>query len=201
MKKYFTLPNIITVVALIFAVYSHLSNRKERRPVWTSSPTILIYNQNQTENNFILLNKDSTEINKNIYTQEIVIWNAGNETIAKSDIRVPLGLVFSKNSNLIDYKILEEKSSVNNNFKLEVFGDSLILNWKYFDPGEGVRFKHIYSSDGKSHPKITGKVLGERITKIVNTRQNALQFFILLVLSICSFIFTKGAANKKDNNT
>jgi hypothetical protein len=155
----FLLLGIVGIVLTVLYYY----NSKTKRDVsyYVVDPPSLIYDSKSSSSAIRVLARDSSVVNDNVYVLTGVIWNSGNLSITKGDLRQDLSLNLSGAKKILDFKIIRSTDPIISQFALKrnsVTG--LGISWKYFDPNYAFRFQIIYTGKADCNFNIQGKILG-----------------------------------------
>lgn len=162
-KKPFNIVTLIlTILSISLSVIFYYKSVKEKSLSYQlNEPSSLIYDSQKSTSSLKIYEKDTVPINHNVYLINGTIWNSGDYSFEKSDIRIPITITLGQSNRIIDYKITKQKDSTVAKFSLsEMTQNSLKINWNYFDPGYGLTFQIIYIGENNPNFKLTGKVLG-----------------------------------------
>ena len=159
----------IGVAGTIFGVFSYFDSKKEIEPVWTiKNQAAKIYDKDNSTPLIRLIREDSTLIDENVFLTSIVLWNAGELPITKADMRKDFTIAFKDSVTLLDYKIVAQTDPLLNKFELIEEETGLMINWGFFDPGDGAEIQLIYASDTSAQLSINGLVLGSKLKEVVS---------------------------------
>jgi hypothetical protein len=154
---------IIGLIGLIIGLVSYLNTVKKKEISYNVfEPAYKIFDNEaiDKESNLMILTKDSLNIEQNIYLTTIAIWNSGDLTINKSDVRKRIVLKLKGVNKIIDFKLIKEVEAGISKFTYEVNKDSIYnIDWKFFDPKNGVKFQMLYLGEEKLSGKISGNIL------------------------------------------
>jgi hypothetical protein len=107
-----------------------------------------------------LLEKDSVLIIDNVYLLTGKIWNSGDISITKSDVRKSITIDLVNAKRILDFKLIKQKDASIAKFKLtKLTNKSLGLDWEYFDPGYGLSFQIMYIGDEDPGFNLSGIIL------------------------------------------
>lgn len=183
---------VVTILGIILAFY--FGKEKKREPVYliSSRPSMIFDKSNSTSKIKILVN-DSLLITNNIFIATVEVWNNGNLSITKEDLRRDFYIYCSDStSKILDYRILNERISGISNFKLLTTNQGLKIDWDYFDPGFGFIFQIIYTGTKNTSIKISGYVLGAEVKNLPDPIVSGLfkLFFwtFIILIPILSFV-------------
>jgi hypothetical protein len=154
---------IIGLIGLIIGLVSYLNTVKKKEISYNVfEPAYKIFDNEaiDKESNLMILTKDSLNIEQNIYLTTIAIWNSGDLTINKSDVRKRIVLKLKGVNKIIDFKLIKGVEAGISKFTYEVNKDSIYnIDWKFFDPKNGVKFQMLYLGEEKLSGKISGNIL------------------------------------------
>ena len=154
---------IIGLIGLIIGLVSYLNTVKKKEISYNVfEPSYKIFDNEAIDkvSNLMILTKDSLTVEQNIYLTTIAIWNSGDLTINKSDIRKKIALKMEGVNRIIDFKLIKEVEAGVSKFTYEVNKDSIYdIDWKFFDPNNGMKFQMLYVGDEKLSGTIAGNIL------------------------------------------
>jgi hypothetical protein len=108
-----------------------------------------------------VLDSSGNTIKDNVFAANVTIWNPGTGEIIRDDVRKPFFLKIG--TGLLPLDITMTRTSHENVDDLVVRPDGEI-DWKHFDPGEGIKIRLVYVSDSILDIHLDGSALGlERI--------------------------------------
>lgn len=189
LKKPFNLVTfILAIVGLILTIFFYYKSEKEKSISYNiNERTSLIYDSKNSASAINIYDKDSLPIKENVYLINGMVWNSGDYSILKNDIRIPLSISLNNSCRLLDYKITSQKDKSIAKFKLASTNkNTLNVDWKYFDPKYGFRFQLIYVSKDTSLVKLNGKILD--INQFNNVKKPNTDFYSLIFLGLCILI-------------
>jgi hypothetical protein len=162
---------IIGLIGLAIGIVSYLHTVKYKEISYNIyKPSYKVFDKDviEGESNLKILTRDSTKINQSIYLTTLSIWNSGDLTINKSDVRKKIKIDLKGIDKIIDFKIIKETESGVSDFKYEVNKDSIYnFDWKYFDPKHGIKFLILYIGDETISSKLKGNVLETKLVEFV----------------------------------
>lgn len=183
---------------LIIGIISYVNTVKKKEISYNIySPSYKVYD-NEAINvgkslNIIL--SDSTKVNRNIYLTTFSIWNSGDLPINKEDLRKNIEFRFSGIEKVINFNIIKEVENGVSDFQFIPKNDSIFrLNWKYFDPKNGIKVQIIYFGKEKISCHLDGLLLETEFKEFIpiQNMQKSIKpwMLILLVLVIFYLVFS-----------
>ena len=157
---------VFGILGLIGTVLSIIITLKKVDPVYSvlENPAIIFDIRNPSPK-LRLTYDDSLLINENVYITKVFLWNKGRLEIEKEHLRRPFYLhCLDTNGKILEAKIVQQYNPEESNFRLISMGDSIRIDWDYFDPKAGCIIQVIYIGDKTTKLAITGKV-GLRVLK------------------------------------
>lgn len=194
---------IIGLIGLIIGLVSYLNTVKKKEISYNVfEPAYKIFDNEaiDDESNLMILTKDSLKVEQNIYLTTIAIWNSGDLTIKKSDVRKRIALKLEGINKIIDFKLIKEVDAGISKFTYEVNKDSIYnIDWKFFDPNNGVKFQMLYLGEEKLSGKISGNILETSFVEFIpadikggsiemKSKTYRIILFIVLILMTISII-------------
>ena len=162
---------IVGLLGLVFGIYTYLSSQKKSEISYNIySPPFKIYDSEITKeiSSFNLYFGDSVKIKQNIYLTTFSIWNSGDLSINKSDLRKKIVIEFDGIIKVLDLKTIKEvESSISNIKLLPITNLKYSLDWDYFDPNNGLKIQIIYAGSGNINCKVSGIFLRTIIKEFI----------------------------------
>jgi hypothetical protein len=191
---------ILTILSILLSIifYFNSKTRKEVSYLFDAQSS-LIYDSNNSSPNIEIYEKDTVPIKGNVYIVSGIIWNSGDITIDKSDIRLPLKIEIEKCCRILDYKITNQHDITIAKFNLmKIKDNSLLLGWNFFDPGYGFKFQLIYNGEKDPKLKLNGKILDIDKFNSVSKRESIWSKSIMLI-SVIFLCFLSYASMIEEN--
>ena len=167
MRKINIFSLIIGIAGFAFAIFMYVNSIKKSEITYSVlTPPYKMYDNelNQSLNIFL----DSIKVDRNIYLATFSIWNTGNQTIQKQNIRKSIEINFSGIDKVISYKIIKEIERGVSEFEFTQKNDStFLINWKYFDPHNGIKVQLTYFGKETIECKVNGSILETKIKKFI----------------------------------
>lgn len=167
-NKFNALSLFIAVIGLFFSYYFYTLSVREKEPVLVQKNNIQIFSRDFIKSNSISLTytDNGNKITDNLYLQEYLLWNKGNEIIKKEDILRNLNLTYPKNAKIIDAFISE--STRPDIVRAESNFNDKTVNFSFsnLEKNDGFKIQILYSSDTKSTPEKNGSIAG--VSKILD---------------------------------
>jgi hypothetical protein len=163
---------LFSVISIVITIIIYLVSRQESHISYYTA-TIELVDQKEP-GAFSVLDGVGRPVKENIYATNVTVWNSGDLPLDPDKIRMPLQISLTGD----DTRLLDERfdyTTKNNisGFKFSatfknIGGKDIKLDenaiteirWKYFDPGEGFRFKLIYASREMQSVILKGIILG-----------------------------------------
>ncbi len=180
----------ITILFGLLAVYFWWDGKKKKEISYFTIDTPSLVFSHKNAYGLTLYEKDSLLINQDVYLIQGVIWNSGDFTITKEDIRKPLKISLLNSERILDYNISHQEVSDIPQFTLEKANDnSLLINWKYFDPNYGFKFQIVFIGNESTTLNVNGNVALTQIKQItINPKQieedNELKMILILFIPL-----------------
>jgi hypothetical protein len=196
---------ILAIAGLASGFYFYKASQKTKSISYhIDEPSSLIYDSNNSSSAIKVLEKDSIPIKDNVYLLTGVIWNSGDLPILREDVRQSLSINLSSAKKILDFKIIKQTDPSIANFNLiKNSNNSLVLKWKYFDPGYAFKFQIIYTGFDKAQFILDGRVLDikqfNRFPYLGN-EINPKPIFVILI-AVSSFLLWFISRLNKANNT
>lgn len=180
----------IALLSVLLAIYLYKAGNKAKEISYRLNTSALIYDNKMSSPAIKVLEKDSIVLTDNVYLISGLIWNTGDFSISKDDLRKPITVDLIGEGRILDYKIIREIDSSTTKFKLMLSSPKTrTLGWEYFDPNDAMMFQILYTSSYPDNISVNGKVVGiEKFNKIEPNKNN----FNPLLAALCaagSFLF------------
>lgn len=136
---------IVAIISSILSVVFYIKSNRIKKPRYMIRTISWLAKQEKDETNISLSFGD--RLLNGISTTKVAIWNDGKDTISKADVATtnPLQIVIDGQYEILEADIIYVKNK-SNNFSLSLDKDNkaAIINFEYFDKGEGaiVRLRH-----------------------------------------------------------
>jgi hypothetical protein len=180
---------IVGLIGVIISLISYLSTTKNKEISYNIySPSYKIYDNEliHKTSNLNVFFKDSIKIEQNIYLTTFTIWNSGDLPIDKRDIRSEIEMKFIGIKKLINYHVIKEVEMGVSNIVFTSKNDSVyILDWKFFDPGNGIKVQLLYFGNEVVTSKIDGSIFDVKFKEFVpyqNKRPKSRKFTVIFFL-------------------
>lgn len=184
---------VLAILSIALSVVFYIKSIKERQVSYyiTETPS-LIFDSKISSPIIKILEKDTIPIKDNVYLLTGTIWNSGDLTISKSDVRLPIIISLLNSNRILDIKIVKEKDSRTANFLLTKVDDkSYQVNWDYFDPGYGFSFQIIYAGDIDPKFKLDGVILDiANFQQKKNLETKKISKYYFLIFLPIAFVFS-----------
>lgn len=191
LKRPFNLVTLVlTILSIVLSFFFYYKAEKQKSISFSlNEPSSLIYDSKNSTSAIKIYEKDSVPINQDIFLLTGTIWNSGDFSILKSDLRIPISLSLNKQNRILDYKITKQSDSLITKFSLQKFlNNSLLLDWNYFDPKLGLNFQIIYVGVADAGFELNGKILDiHHFNKVSN--KNATSSWVRYALLIVLFVY------------
>src|SRR3990172_1134487 len=148
--------NILTILlaigSIIIGLYFYYNPKKDKKLSYIITAQQQIYDSKISSPKITVYDAAKKPINQNIYVVTVTLWNSGSEPIEPQDNRKPFSFKINNCYQILDYKIIKEKDREVSMFDLSIdhlsqnaSDKSLHINWKHFDPKQGLSFQLIYA--------------------------------------------------------
>lgn len=178
---------IVTTISFVLAIVFYIKSKKSKKPYYMLNSINLIKSQLKQLDGILIKYKD--DIVENLTVTELTFWNAGKETIDKTDIPETAPLTIkTKDTDITIYgaevvsmsDISNKMEVVQTKFVTEEQVDEFVVSYDYLDIGQKGVVKILHSGTSDNNLVISGKIKGAGDFK--NLKENP-------VLSIFGFIF------------
>lgn len=193
---------VIGIIGILLSYYFYSLSVKSREPAYLITKNDPLFSSPKglsSEYLKLVTRDDGKELLKNLYVQEVAIWNNGKESIKAENILTPLSLVFSKKIELIDAFISESKRPEIVSAKLEFApgGNVVNLDFKILEYKDGFKVQLVYAALDSQSASLQGVVEGvESIKKlsdlskekVIASIAKVLVGFVLIVVAFAAFV-------------
>lgn len=191
---------IVGLIGLIIGLFSYIDTVKTKEISYNAySPSFKIYD-NEVINDASSLNvslEDSIKINQNIYMTTYSIWNSGDLPIEKKDVRSDIEIRFKGINRLINYKIIKEVENGVSNFVFTKKNDSTFtLDWKFFDPKNGIKVQLLYFGNEKVTTEIHGNIFDVKFKEFIpfqnkkNSKFHNLNLNFVIIMTVLVWLYS-----------
>ncbi|MES2587676.1 MAG: hypothetical protein V4622_01775 [Bacteroidota bacterium] len=189
---------IITgVLGIILSFYFYFETKEKHEISFTlDSNSYKIYDNSTSKvlQKISLYQDDTLKINADVYLVSFSIWNSGNMPIEKKDIRKDLCIKFKGINSVLDYRIIKQTDAEVSQFKFKQNkkSSSFRMDWKYFDPNEGLKIQILYTGKEILQIDFGGKILKTDFEKYVPMKEQKESKYLLILgpiaLMLLSFL-------------
>ncbi len=161
------------IAGMLLSYYFYTISIKVREPAFVVTKDVSLFSSPKgLSSKYIKLVKsnDGKELLKNLYIQEIAIWNNGKESIRKENVLKPITLTFNNEIEIIDA------------FVSEIKRPDIVKGKVYFKPGEnivttsfsilenndGMKIQVVYASLESSIAEVNGVIEGVGVIKNID---------------------------------
>ena len=159
---------LVTVASLIFAIFSHITNKERKEITYAKITNTLIYNQKKSFEKLKVFYEEKPI--DNLYVSRIAIWNSGNRVLKETDFVKDnsLRINLENESEILEATIIKETENTNKFTISQNNAKQLDINFDYVDKKDGVILQVIYTGK-KRDLKISCKIMGgEPIKEFTN---------------------------------
>ncbi len=167
---------LLAILSIFFAVVFYLKSKREKRPRYEIYTQTLIEGPDTEFSDLKILYKNEPQ--ERITISKLAFWNAGRETINKTDMTETdaLRIEVAPDARVLDVKLLSQ-SEPSNQFDLGSVTNSdkpkektiIPLLFDYIDHRNAAVIQLIHTGDHSTKIRVYGKIKGaERIEKVRN---------------------------------
>ncbi len=152
---------ILTVFAIILAVFFYIKSRRNKRPVYIKRSANIIQDFSSKLSDLIIKYKNETVINLTI--TKITFWNDGRETINNTDIAEadPIRILASSDTKILSAKVIYCSNPANRFCISDIEdGNSFKLSFDYIDKNEGGIVQIIHTGKSSQDINVKGIIKG-----------------------------------------
>jgi len=149
------------LISVVLSVVFYLKSKKEKRPVFGISTTLLIKNL-KSRYAKLRIEMDAVEISS-LSVTKIYFWNEGKETIDKTDISTiaPLKIIADPDTKILSCDLLKFSSNSNNvSITPAQEGKEYKISFNYLDPSQGFAMQILHDGESKKPILIIGDIKG-----------------------------------------
>lgn len=158
---------LLAIGSIILGIYFYYNPKKDKKLSYIITEPQQIFDSKISSPKITVLDAARKHINQNIYVVTVTLWNSGSEPIEPQDNRKPFTFKINKGYQILDCKILKEKDPAVSMFDLSTTNISqnasdrvMQLNWKHFDPRQGLSFQLIFTASANYSLGFDSNVLG-----------------------------------------
>ena len=193
---------VVGVIGLVIGIFSYLNSVKSKEISYNVySPSYKIYDNEAIigSSTLNILLEDSIKINQNIYLTTFSIWNSGDLPINTNDVRKEIEIEFIGIDKILDYKTIKEVEEGISEFDFKQINDTIFnLDWKFFDPNNGLKIQLVYFGDESITCEIDGNILQTEFKEFVPVQSqrrgyniiSPLVMIIMVLLIIATITYT-----------
>lgn len=193
---------VITTLSFVFAVIFYLKSRKTKKPCYEMSSINLLNSQLKDDEDIEIIYKRNKV--KNLTATIFTFWNAGKETIDKSDVPESAPLTITGNNDIIIYSAevvsmtdTSNQVKIDKNYEIndsnpdqpEITSISYIVTFDYLDQGQKGEIKILHSGSSDKDITITGKIKGAGDFIDANTKNSFSRIINYLFIFIFNIAF------------
>ncbi len=181
------------VASILFTGLVFLISRDRSILTYDVRANIKLFESDDNES-FIILRRDSSEVEKDIYFIEVDIWNQGNKGINSADVKQAISLSLTGDIELLpDPILLETHPEVTDaRIRYDSLGVDILVSFHYLERGNGIKLKAYYAS-GSSEPSqvnCSGYIAGGGIIKNFDkTFSQTYAIWIWIMMLIITIVF------------
>jgi len=189
---------IIGLIGLVIGIMSYIDTIKSKELCFNVySPSYKIFDNEaiKVASSLNIFTSDTIKIDQNIYLTTFSIWNSGDLPIKKEDIRKSLSVHFTGIHKIISYKIIKEVEEGSSEIKFISKNDSIFdLDWKYFDPKNGIKVQILYLGEDKIKCQVEGRIFETKFIEFIpiqNLRNGAGPYILIMtIMAILTTLFS-----------
>lgn len=175
------------IIGIGLAIYFYFKTKKVKRPTYTMTSFPLLNSEIRKIDNLEV--KYFGEPVQNLTATKFAFWNAGNDTINKSDIPESAPLRFKAEEGITIYSVeVVFCSDLSNNIIPKVRKGTYSFDFDYLDRDQGCIVKILHSGVSSSNIVVSGKVKGVGDFKNANLIMTRTPILLTLFLILGFFI-------------
>lgn len=186
----------IAIIGIFLAIFFYIKSNKVKLPYYAiSSHNIVRDLVSSIDLLKVLYDRERIE---NLTATKIAFWNAGNDTIKREDISVPLTVTVKKGHILKAQKLHEVEEE--NGFSIPISKDKshINLDFNYLEKNQGVIIQLLHTGKSDQDILIKGHIMGFGIPKRKNATivfNSGHLIFFVFCFGIPVYIIGMGVAN------
>ena len=166
----------ITTVGTLLAIYQFFADRSITSFAYSIPEPFKVYDSS-APSGISVLDSAGNLIKDDVYLQEIIIWNNGNQPIEPDEVRVPITLKLVAASlsdkppapgqpRILEFKVANETSPSISMVKVRkknaASNSEIVVSWKHFDKGQAANIQVIYATPHSVPPTVlvNGQIVG-----------------------------------------
>lgn len=176
------------LAGMLLSYYFYTISIKIREPAFVITKNVSLFSSPKglSSKYFkIVKSSDGTELLKNLYIQEVAIWNNGKESIKKENVLKPITLTFNGEIEIIDAFISEVKRPdiVKGEISFKPGENIVTTSFSILENNDGMKIQVVYASLESSIANVDGVIEGvEAIQNIDNLAKDNLLASVAKVL-------------------
>ncbi|MCK7634077.1 MULTISPECIES: hypothetical protein [unclassified Shewanella] len=176
------------LAGMLLSYYFYTISIKIREPAFVITKNVSLFSSPKglSSKYFkIVKSSDGTELLKNLYIQEVAIWNNGKESIKKENVLKPITLTFNGEIEIIDAFISEVKRPdiVKGKISFKPGENVVTTSFSILENNDGMKIQVVYASLESSIANVDGVIEGvEAIQNIDNLAKDNLLASVAKVL-------------------
>lgn len=196
--KNYILDNYLAIIGIVistfFATYYYFKSKKVKCPTYTLTSFPLLNSEIKKIDNLEV--KYFGETVQNLTATKFAFWNAGNDTINKSDIpeNSPLRIKAKEGITIYSVEVIFCSDLSNNIFPIIKKG-TYIFDYDYLDRNQGCIVKILHSGNSSIDIVVSGKIKGVGDFKKAKNLITRTPIYPILILSFLILISLFGMIN------
>jgi len=176
------------LAGMLLSYYFYTISIKIREPAFVITKNVSLFSSPKglSSKYFkIVKSSDGTELLKNLYIQEVAIWNNGKESIKNENVLKPITLTFNGEIEIIDAFISEVKRPdiVKGKISFKPGENVVTTSFSILENNDGMKIQVVYASLESSIANVDGVIEGvEAIQNIDNLAKDNLLASVAKVL-------------------
>lgn len=150
----------LTTISIPLMIYFYFKSKKNKKPTYAIRTVNLVKEKIKKIKSVEIYYKG--QFIDNISVTKIAIWNAGKDTISKTDIAENdlFRIEISKKFKILDCEILTENNTANGFGLIKKSENKLLINFDYFDRNEGIVLQIYHTAPDSKSLEILGSFKG-----------------------------------------
>lgn len=146
---------IFGIFGTIFGVWSFYATKETKQISYSSASQAIYSGTSSFDPRVRVGDVDVSNVDK-LSETIVVIWNSGKKVFRPEDVRTPLKIRFGDGNPIYEYKLLETKSGIEDNFSLHSSDSSsaeakeLNVSFKIFDPNMAIKIAILHRGSGET---------------------------------------------------
>jgi len=183
--------SICSIIGLYLAFFFYNQTKETREPFFIESPikSKLIETKNIEKAPFKIYRYDNTEINNDVTSTTLYLWNQGKKPIKSTDILDSLLISLPDSCEILKIEIIGQTRDVCNISLIQINKNQVKLNFNIIEHLDGFIAQLIYIGNSNQNLSISGNIEGVKNFNTSTNKNNQLKKILLTIFISISIFF------------